>query len=143
MGIKQSELIPIGSIGPTATTPVAKVHVSKTFVVSRTDASPTLKCVLPADASISGVKIYGSVVSNAVTTATLTISAVSQSGTISTGTVDVKANGATTALVQMSSLPNIEPVPLAGDLQINGSYADTGGAATLGGPWNVEITYVR
>lgn len=142
MGIKQVELVPINSNGPTTNIPVLKPTVAKYFQVTRSDTASTLKAVLPAQASVVQVTVYGSVASDAATTATVTLTISNNSGTVSTGVVDVKANGATTAIVQMSGLPNIEPLPLAGDLKVTAVYAETGGASTTGGPWKFGIDWV-
>lgn len=142
MGIKQVELVPINTTGPTPTIPGAKNTVGKYFQVARTDTASSVKCVLPAQASIVQVTVYGGTASDAATTATVTLTVTNNSGTVSTGVVDVKANGATTALVQMSNLPNIEPLPLAGDLKISAVYAETGTASTTGGPWKFGIDWV-
>lgn len=142
MGIKQVELVPINTNGPTPLVPGAKPTIAKYFQVTRSDTASTLKAVLPAQASVVQVTVYGSTASDAATTATVTLTIANNSGTISTGVVDVKANGATTAIVQMSNLPNIEPLPAAGDLRISAVYAETGGASTTGGPWKFGIDWV-
>lgn len=143
MGVKQVELVPISSTGPTVLIPAAKDKVAKVFQATRSDTTAVVKAVLPADATVTGVMVYGGTASDAATTATVVVTVVTNSGTISTGTVDVKTNGATTALVQMTALPNIEPLPLLGDLQIKAVYAETGTASTTGGPWKFLIEYVR
>lgn len=142
MGIKQSELVPVGSLGPTPITPASKDELSKVFQVTRTDTVAVLKTSIPAQGSVVALLIYGSVNSDAATTATVTLTISNNTGTISTGVVDVKANGATTALVQMSNLPNIEPLPLLGDIKVTAVYAETGGASTVGGPWKFRLVWV-
>lgn len=143
MGFKQVDLVPISTIGPTTTSPAAKSTQDLIFQTIRTDTVAVAKLVLPADASVLSVTMLGSVASNAATTATVTITLVNNTGTISTGVVDVKANGATTALVQMSALPNLEGLPAVGDIQVKAVYAETGTASTLGGPWIFRLAYVR
>lgn len=142
MGIKQIELVPISSTGPTPLIPSGKPDIQKFFQATRTDTAATVKAVVPAQSSVLQVTLYGSVNSNAATTATGTVTIANNSGTISTGTVNLLTGGATTALVQMSNLPNIEPLPLNGDLKISFQYAETGTASTLGGPWVIGVTYV-
>jgi len=143
MGFLATDFTPISSTGPTVLIPTSKDVVVKVFKVSRTDTTATLKAVIPADASIIGVRFYGGTASDAGTSATLTLTAANNGGTVSTGTYDVKTNGAVTGEVTMSGLPNIQPVPLNGDITIKATYAETGTASTAGGPWNVAITYVR
>lgn len=142
MGIKLTELITPFSNGPTALTPASKSDTCKFFQASRTDTASTLKAVLPAQSSVLSVSLYGSVNSNAGTTATLTVNISNNTGVISTGTVNLLTGGATTAAVAMSALPNIEPQPLLGDLKISVQYAETGTASTLGGPWVMRVNYV-
>lgn len=142
MGIKSVELIPIGTLGPTPITPASKNELGKFFQVSRTDTVATLKAQVPAQGSVVGVTIYGATNSDAATTATVTLTVSNNAGTVSTGVVDVKANGVTTALVQMSNLPNLEPLPLVGDLRVTATYAETGGASTTGGPWKFRLDWV-
>lgn len=144
MGFKATDFTTVSATGPTVLIPSNKDVVCKVFTTTRSDtAANILKAVLPADASILEVLFYGSVVSNAATTATVTITVSNAGGTISTGTVDVKTNGATNALVNMTNLPNVEPLPLNGDLKIVAQYAETGTASTAGGPWNFVVNYVR
>lgn len=139
MGFKQSELVP-SQISPLQ--PSGKAHQVKVFQVSRTDTVSSLKAMLPAQASVLNVIIYGSTASNAGTTASVTVTITNNSGTVSTGAYDVKTSGAVTGFVQMTNLPNIEPLPLVGDLKINAVYAETGTASSAGGPWKIAVEYV-
>lgn len=141
MGIKQSDLITPLQSGPSPLNPSGKPAYTKVFQVSRTDSVAVLKAMLPAQASIINIDMLASTNSNAVTTATVTLTVTNNTGTISTGVVDVKTNGAVTNNVTMTNLPNIEPLPLLGDLKINAVYAETGGASSAGGPWNFVVTY--
>ena len=144
MGLKATDITPIASNGPSPLIPSAKDAQVKVFAVSRTDTTSTLKAVLPADASIVEVSKFGNTASDAGTTATVTIVVSNNSGAISTGTaLDVKGAGATTSHVQMPSLPNLEPLPLNGDLRITATYAETGTVSTTGGPWYIKVLYVR
>lgn len=142
MGISVLDVAPVASYGPTAQTPPGKPDLSKYFRVARTDtAAGIVKAVVPASASVVLVTVYGSTISDAATTATVTLTVTDNTGTRSAGTVDVKTNGATTALVQMSNLPLLTNVPATGDLKITAQYAETGTASTAGGPWTVRVLY--
>lgn len=143
MGFLATDFTPIATVGPTTNIPAAKDVVTKVFKVARTDTTATLKVVLPADASIMSVRFYGGTASDAGTSATVTITAANNSGTVSSGTYDVKTNGAVTGELTMSGLPNVMPVPLTGDITVKATYAETGIASTTGGPWNMSITYIR
>lgn len=141
MGIKQSDLVTPLASGPSPLNPSGKPAYVKVVQVSRTDTASTLKAMLPAQASILNIDILASTNSNAVTTAAVTLTVTNNTGTISTGSVDVKTLGATTNNVTMTNLPNLEPLPLQGDIKINAVYAETGGASSAGGPWNFVIWY--
>ena len=143
MGFLATDVTVLSATGPTVLIPTSKEHASKIFQVARTETAAVVKAVLPADASVYNMYVYGSTVSNAATTATVTINIKKDGSTISTGTVDVKTNGATNALVQLSNLPNIQQVPIGGDITVEAVYAETGTASTSGGPWKFVIEYVR
>lgn len=142
MGISVLDVAPIASYGPTVQSPPGKPDLSKYFRVSRTDtAAGIVKAVLAASSSPVVFTFYGGVASDAATTATVTITISDNSGVRSTGVVDVKANGATTALIQMSNLPLLQSIPVNGDFKITAQYAETGGASTTGGPWTIRALY--
>lgn len=143
MGFRISDITPFSPMGPTTLVPTSKDVVAKAFKVSRSDTASVKKAVLPADASILEVIVYGSTSSDAGTSASVTLTVANNSGTVSTGAVDVKANGAVTDFVQMSGLPNLQPGPLTGDLNINAVYAETGTASTTGGDWYIVVKYIR
>jgi len=143
MGIKATDLNILSPTGPTATIPVNKDRRAVFFQVTRTLTANTPKIVLPGDASLTGITIFASTNSNAGTTATVTITASNNGGVFSTGTVNLLTNGATTGAVQMSALPNLENIPINGDIIISAVYAETGTASSAGGPWNFEVNFVR
>lgn len=138
MGFKQIELVP-PQVSPLQ--PSGKAHQIKVFQVARTDTVASVKAMLPAQASITNVILYRSTASDAATSSTVTITVADNSGTISTGSYDTKTNGAITGIVNMTNIPNIEPLPLNGDLRISAVYAAVG-AETTGGPWKVAVEYV-
>lgn len=127
----------------TSTVPVAKDVQIKVFQVARTETASVVKLVLPADASILHIVREGSTVSDAATTATVTITAANNGGTLATKADDVKGSGATTGFVGFITLPNTQPTPLNGDITVTAIYAETGGASTTGGPWNYIVSYAR
>lgn len=141
MGLLATDITPLQS--PSPLIPTSKDVVTKVFVVSRSDSTATLKAVLPADASIIEVSKFGSTNSDAGTSSTLTITIANNSGTISTGTADMKTTGTTTSHIQMSSLPNLQPQPAQGDIRISATLAEVGTASTVGGPWYIKVMYVR
>ena len=141
MGIKQVDLVTILSSGPSPLNPPGKPVYTKVFQVTRSNTVSTLKAMLPAQASILSIDQKVGAVSNAGTTASVTLTVTSNAGTLSTGSVNELTAGTSDTLVPMTNLPNIEPLPLAGDISISAVYAETGTPATLGGPWNFVVTY--
>ena len=83
MGFLATDLTVLSSTGPTTNIPVSKDVNVKAFTVARTETSAVLKVVLPADASIIGLRVFGGTASDAGTTATLTFTASSGGSTIS------------------------------------------------------------
>jgi hypothetical protein len=143
MGLKILDVAPVASYGPTAVTPYAKDVVLKAFRVSRTDTTASVKCVLPADATIVDVVIYGAA-SDAGTTATISV------GTTSTANELVNAQDVKTAggLIRPTSTVGaafaaLENTPLGTDISLYAKYAESGTASSAGGPYTVIVSYVR
>lgn len=126
-----------------AISPQRKEIQNLAIQVARTETASVLKAVLPADASLVAIIREAGTASDAGTTATVTLTAANNGGTISSAADDVKGSGAVTGFVQMTGLPNLEPVPLNGDITLTAVYAETGGASTTGGPWKYIVQYVR
>lgn len=144
MGFKAVDLAPLGAYGPSAITPSSKDVVVKAFRVARTDTTAAVKAVLPADATIIDIWLVGAA-SDAATTATVSIGSTSTSTEFVNGQ-DVKTAGGSirpSTAYQAANLPNLENIPLSGDISVYAKYAETGTASTTGGPWTVFIEYVR
>lgn len=142
MGFRVTDITPLSATGPTTLIPTAKDIQTKVFAVARTDTASTLKVVLPADASIVSIQKSAGANTDSATSSTVTLTVTNNGGTISTGSYDVKNSGTAAGFVAMSNLPNIEPVPLTGDVKISAQYAEVG-ASTTGGPWYFTVQYVR
>lgn len=142
MGFKAIDITPISALGPTATTPANKDVQVKVFAVNRTDTVASVKCVLPSDATIIDMRVFSPVASDAATTAVVSVG-IPGANTQFLNTVDVKAAAGmirpTSKLTNMMNLEN----PPAVDIQINAIYAETGTASTVGGPFYVQVEYVR
>jgi len=144
MGIKQVELVPVASSGPSSSVPVAKDGSLKFFQLARTETTAVLKAVIPGQSSILGFLIFGPA-SNAGTTATVSIGSTSANANEYVNAQDVKTAGGlvipTSAL--STSLPNIEPIPLTGtDLVIWAKYTESGTVSSSGGPWKIGVWYI-
>ena len=139
MGFLATDLSPLGQASPLV--PTSKDVVVKAFQVARTDTTAALKAVLPADASIINIDIFGTA-SDAGTTATLSI------GTSTTSTEIINAQSVLTAgkinvsTAWSTNYPNTQPVPLVGDIKLYAKYAESGTASTAGA-WTVVVYYVR
>ena len=141
MGLLATDITPLQSVSPLI--PTSKDVVTKVFQVARTESTATVKMILPADASIIEISKFGATNSDAGTSSTLTITVANNTGTLSTGTVDLLTTGTTTSHIQMSNLPNLQAVPAAGDIKISAQVVEVGTASTVGGPWYIKVLYVR
>lgn len=142
MGFLATDLAILSSTGPTTNIPVSKDVVVKAFKVSRTDTTAALKAVLPADASIINIDIFG-VASNAGTTATLSIGTSATSNEIVNAQSVLTGGKINVATAWSTNYPNVQPVPLVGDIQLYAKYAESGTASSAGGDWTVVVYYVR
>lgn len=142
MGFKTFDITPVAAYGPTAVTPYGKDVEVKAFVINRTDTAATVKCVLPADATVVDVRVFSTAASNAGTTATVSIGIPGTNGYFVNG-LDVKTSAGKLNTTGATNLFNLENIPLGPDLQITGLYAETGVASSAGGPFYVAIEYVR
>ncbi len=143
MGIKAIDLNPIASYGPTAITPASKDVVSKFFTIARTDTVAAVKCVIPGDASIIAIRVYSPAVSNAGTTATISVG-VPGTANFFVNAADVKTSAGQLSVGSVTqNIFQLENIPVSTDIAITGVYAETGTASTLGGPFYVTIEYVR
>lgn len=144
MGFAAADITTPLSMGPTTNVPPQKDVQCKAFAVARTNTTGTLKCVLPADATILDFAITG-VASDAATTATLSLGSTSASSNEYVLAQDVKTAGGmihpTTTYVN-TALPNQINFPLGVDKQIYAKYAETGTASTVGS-WVVIVYFVR
>lgn len=143
MGIKQIDLVPIASYGPTALSPTSKYIELKAFQVTRSDTTASIKCVLPGDSTIISFSIFSTAVSNAATTATVSVG-IPGNNTYYINAADVKTAAGRIALTSnLTNIMNLENTPVSTDIQINAIYAETGTASTSGGPFYVIVEYVR
>lgn len=128
---------------PTTTSNVKQLFV-KEVQISRTTTASTVLAVLPADATILFMVVRSTAVSDAGTTATISLGNLS-SATAYINALNVKTTPAanTPTMVVQSNLGNISGIPLGSDQQVVGVYAESGTASTAGGPWVIDIVYTR
>lgn len=143
MGFKQSEVVPLQSANVSPTLPSAKVVICKMFQVARADTTATIKCKLPADATMVDFTIAG-VASDAATTGVVSLGS-SVTSTEFVPSADVKGGGTFIRPTNTgTNMDQLENIPLgANDIAIWAKYAETGTASTVGGPWKVVVYYVR
>jgi hypothetical protein len=153
MGFKQvADLTPLNPSYPDALNPVRKDYHLVPFQVARTNTTAFKVAVLPADATILGIRWYVQTASNAGTTAvvTLTGQGVGPTGaTFAFGSQTVLAAG--TGLMNatvntVTGIFNLERPPAvqtSGDIIVYATYSETGTASTTGGPFYFVIEYVR
>lgn len=118
-------------------------HIQKGSV-ARTDTVAKNLFQLPANAIIDDIIIGSPNNSDAGTTATLSVGKTGTNTFFING-LDVKtaASGKGYPLLSGATAPTnvYGTTPLAAALQVVGIYAETGGASTTGGPWDVQIYY--
>lgn len=142
MGFKANELVPFAAqVSPT--TPVAKEVKVKAFQITRSDTTAVIKAALPQSATIIDITVYSPVISNAATTAVVSVGT-SVTATELLTSVDVKTAAGIirpTSEVAATFLLT-EPVPTTGvDINIWAKYAETGAASSAGGPYTVFVSY--
>jgi hypothetical protein len=110
--------------------------------IARTDTVAKSLFKLPAKAIVLGVIISGPAVSDAGTTATITVG---KTGTNNwfVAAYDVKGGGGLGAYLPAGAGAKFGDVGFGGGVQVVGIYAETGGASTVGGPWNVFLLYLQ
>ena len=119
--------------------PTSRVMVIKTASVARTDTSAKNLYTLPANAQVIRFEIMSAAVSDAGTTATLSVGKTG-SNTFFINAQNVKTTpAANTPTAAVSS--NLFTSVGSSAIQVVGIYAETGTASTTGGPWNVTCHY--
>ena len=116
------------------------VQFAQTGSVARTNTTAKTLFTLPQDAVIIGLSVIGAAVSNAGTTATISVGVVGGNGHDYLNAYDVK--GATGAGQQVPSAATLPATALTADTSVTAIYAETGTASTSGGPWVVVVEYV-
>jgi hypothetical protein len=134
MGFQVTDITPLQR--PSVNIPAGKTHLIKAFRVASSDTASSVKLVLPAQASVFKIN-HSQLPAASTTDAAINIAIQKDGTTISSGVVAV---GATVAagVVNMSGLPNIQPVPQGGDITLSASYGPGGS----GGPWVFTVEYV-
>lgn len=118
---------------------VGNVVQAKVATITRSTTTDTLLFTLPANAMVIEATVSG-VISNAATTATVTLKSRPVSGATALanfGVADVKANAyGHTTLIGIANDRQSEPQ------HITGVYAETGTASTSGGPYTITVRYL-
>ena len=152
MGIKQvADLVPLNPTQISPIGPARKAYHLVPFQVDRTETSATKEAVLPADATILGIRWYVQTPSNAGTTATVTLTgqgvgpggATFNFGSQSVLTAGYGFMGTVNTVTGVFNLERPPAVQTSGDIIIYATYAETGTASTAGGPFYFVIEYVR
>jgi len=105
--------------------------------VARTDTVAKNLFTLPKDFVPSSIEVWGAAVSDAGTTATVSVGKSGGTGAEFLSAFDVK--GATGNGQQFPSAALLIGTALVADTIVTGTYAETGTASTTGGPWTVII----
>ena len=125
---------------------IKQVRICK---VDRTNTTAKAVMTLPADAQIVGINVYGTVVSNALTTATVKLQSRIADGSAAavdlTAALDVKTANGLQVLTGATNLAIANPLFFLGvskPQHLLVTYAETGTASTLGGPWYFAVEYL-
>lgn len=116
----------------------SRVSATKINSVARTDTSAKNLFKIPANAIPIGVRVWGGTLSNAGTTATVSV------GKTGTNTHFVNAfdvKGGTAAAQNYPTASNLFASVGTAEIQVVGIYAETGTASSAGGPWYVAMDY--
>lgn len=137
--------------GPGANGMPSKAVQTYRGFISRTDTTAKDLFTLPKNARTLFFLIWGNAASNALTTATISLGKKGGTGSEYLSGYDVKTaasgNGMTLPNLQLlmgynAAATPVDTAKLTTDTTITGTYAETGAASTLGGPWTVEVFYV-
>lgn len=131
----------VAGVGDVLLTSANAGHVQKaqSNTLARTDTSAKNLFTLPPGAVIISLSVLGAAVSNAGTTATISVGKSGGAGTEYLSGFDVK--GSTGLGQQTPTGATLTAAAVATAQIVTGIYAETGGASTLGGPWTVVIEY--
>jgi hypothetical protein len=118
-----------------ATSAVGSVPMVLTWNVNRAPTNTATVGVLPANARIVSIHVSNAIVSNAVTTATVSVGLAGGSATYFSTAQDVKG-----AIGNFSQAATANWVPSASSQNVSCTYTETGGASTTGNHY-VHLTY--
>ena len=110
--------------------------------IARTDTSAKTLGVLPQDAQIIGMTVWGAAASNAGTSATISVGKSGGTGSEYLATYDVKTAGTGAGQTTPNGAKLFSPTAAAADTTVTGVYAESGTASTSGGPWTCIIEYI-
>jgi hypothetical protein len=117
-------------------------HNTTTFMgsVARTDTSAKTLFTLPAGFIPTNILVAATAPSNAGSTATLSVGRVGGAATDFLNALDIKTAGTGGGSQKPSASASVLfGAPLAAATVVTGTYAETGGASSSGGPWIVLI----
>lgn len=117
----------------------SRVCVSKFGTVARTDTSAKNLFTIPGNAQLVDIKIWAGTLSNAGTTATVSVGKTG-SNTFFVNAFDVK--GGTAGAQNRPTASNMYASVGTSAIQVVGIYAETGAASNTGGPFNVMVDYI-
>lgn len=132
-----ADLAIVGDLKTIAGGQIQKIVIG---TIARTNTSPVLLGTLPAHATVLGLRLVGTAASNAGTTAVINVG-------LQTGTGKELLNGQSVLAAGLGLGQSVPVGALLGLLTtaptpIVGTYAETGTASTVGGPWQVQLEYV-
>lgn len=118
-----------------ASSAVGTVPLTLSWTVTRAPTNTVIVGTIPANARIIDLKVMVPVVSNAVTTATVSVGLSGGSATFFSAAQDVKA-----AIGNFAQTPTANWIIATAKQDVSCTYTETGGASTLG-TFLVTLTY--
>ena len=155
MGIKNvADLTPLNPTQISPLNPVRKAYHLVPLDVARTNTTATKVAVLPADATILGIRWFVQTPTSGGGTTAATVTFTGQGvgptgATFAFGSQSVFTagmglmNGTVNTVTGFFNLERPPAVQTSGDIIIYATYAETGGTSTAGGPFYFVIEYVR
>jgi len=116
--------------------------IEKVIKVVRTDTTAFVGTVLPKDAVITGMYVVGGAVSDAGTSATISVGTTSTSNELLAGFDVAGTTGEGYHPAGAAAVGTAFMTKLTADVPVYAKYTESGTASTAGGPWFVKLEYV-
>lgn len=121
--------------------PKPRESYSKFVKLARTDTTAFQAAWLPKDSILVGAYVIGTAVSNAGTSATISLGTTTSANEIISG-FDVKTSGVGYVPVGTTGVGSFFGSKLTADTPVYAKYTESGTASSSGGTWLVKLEYI-